>query len=327
MASGVIVLDSEGGTVQVRDPANITTGDFVKIETGDITTYKYLGGAYYPMKSLRKMTTGSNVPNNTAVTIPSRFPSQPEIFVSPCNLQTYDASPYGNQDQSLFLQATNINYNPTTGVCTFVPRAELRVAAGSGDLGVISSNSTSTGVATITSYPDVSSFSPVSVALGSKTIPANVSTVSINAKIYAQAMHNGSHGTTYGYCLVPHVIDYVIYAQIDGTNYVVGSGAINRQTSLIAISSEPTALYINKNITLTVNTVTSKTIIIWAHIAPRNDVGDLYTPPSYALGYEDNPISVTPYNKAWLACSGISYVLASANVIATGTLNYMAIAE
>ena len=325
MASGVILLDSVNGVIQVKDPENVTTGDYVKIDTGDITTYKYLGGAYYPMKSLRKMATGSNVPNNTAVIIPSRFPSQPEIFVSPCNLQTYDASPYGNQDQSLFLQATDINYNPTTGVCTFVPRAELRIAAGSGNLGVISSNSTSTGVATITQYPDVIRFSPVSVALGSKTIPANVSTVSINAKIYAQAMHNASHGTTYGYCLVPHVIDYVIYAKIDGTDYVVGSGAINRQTSLIAVSSEPTALYINKNITLTVNTVTSKTIIIWAYIAPRD--GSMYDITSYALGYEDNPISVTPYNKAWLACSGISYVLASANVIATGTLNYIAIAE
>ena len=54
MASGVIVLDSEGGVIQVRDPANVSTGDFIKIETGDITTYKYLNGSYRSMKSLRK---------------------------------------------------------------------------------------------------------------------------------------------------------------------------------------------------------------------------------------------------------------------------------
>ena len=335
MASGVIVLDSESGTIQVKNPANITTGDFIQIDTGDITTYRYLNGAYHPMKSLRKMFAGQNVANNTTVTIPGVFPSAPQISVSPCELQSFHAG-YSSQNQTLFFQATNINYNPTTGVCTFVPRAELRVAAGSGGTSGVASGSTSTGTASYRSSPYYDfAFSPsyVDISLSAISLPANVGTINVIGKVYAQAFHNKSTSYSGGgdfwhrYYLVPHPVDFVIYANIGGTNYVVGSGTIPVPGALMQITSEPSSSYVSRSTNITVGNVSPVNMTLWARFTPQPVLSSASGFGTGTSRRGDTPVSVTPYNIAWLGYTPGSYVLPAATTLASGTLNYMAISE
>lgn len=340
MASGVIVLDSEGGIIQVRDPANVATGDFVRIDTGDITTYKYMDGAYYPMKSLRRMDTGTGVANNATVTLRGRFPSQPEIFVSPCVLQSFHPS-YSSQAQTLSLQATNVVYNASTGICTFKPVGQLIVSAGSGSTGATPANSGSTGTATYRSSPYYDFTFPVTdVSLTSVSLPANVGTINVAAKVYAQAERiythttgGGDSGDRYRHYVIPHLINYTIYANIAGTNYVIGSGQISRPAELISLATEPTAYYINKNTNITLNNADPVSMVVWARFTPvaQSDA----SPPFYQVavwssGISSDPspsISLTNYNRAWLAYTAGSYTLPATTVLASGTLNYIAISE
>jgi hypothetical protein len=340
MASGVITLDSEGGIIQVRDPANVSTGDFVRIDTGDITTYKYIGGAYYPMKSLRRMDTGTGVANNTTVTLKGRFPSQPEIFVSPCVLQSFHPS-YSSQAQTLSLQATNVAYNASTGVCTFKPVAQLIVAAGSGSSGATPANSGTTGTATYRGSPYYDFTFPVTdVSLTSISLPANVGTINVAAKVYAQAERiatyiyaGGDSGDRYRHYVIPHLINYTIYANIAGTNYVIGSGQIGRPAGLISLATEPTAYYINKNTNITLNNASPVSMVVWARFTPaaQSDASPpYYEVAAWSSGLVSNPssgISLTNYNRAWLAYTAGSYTLPATTVLASGTLNYIAISE
>lgn len=339
MSSGVIVLDSDTGVIQVRDPANVSTGDFVRIEAGDITTYKYLGSAHYPMKSLRKVDSGTGIPNNSTVTLNGRFPSRPEIFVTPCVLRSFDPA-YSAQPQTLSLQATNVSYNASTGVCSFTPLAQLIVSAGSGTSASAGSTSVSTGTPTYRSYPYVDYIFPVTdISLAAVSLPANVGTINVPAKIYAQAEvligriigGGGDSGSTrYRYILSPELINYTIYAQIGGIDYVVGSGQIPRPATLINLGTEPTSYYITKNANITLNNASPVQMVIWARLTPVPET--FASLQQFAIWGEttSNPspsISLGNYNKAWLAYTPGYYTLPAATVLASGTLNYIAISE
>ena len=339
MSSGVIVLDSDTGVIQVRDPANVSTGDFVRIEAGDITTYKYLDGAHYPLKSLRKVDTGTGITNNSTVTLNGRFPSRPEIFVTPCVLRSFEPA-YSAQPQTLSLQATNVSYNASTGVCSFKPLAQLIVSAGSGTSASTASTSVSTGTATYRGYPYLDYTFPVTdVSLAAVSLPANVGTINVPAKIYAQAevligriiSGGGDSGSTrYRYILSPELINYTIYAKIGGIDYVVGSGQIPRPATLINLGTEPTSYYITKNANITLNNASPVQMVIWARLTPVPDT--LASLQQFAIWGEttSNPspsISLGNYNKAWLAYTPGYYTLPAATVLASGTLNYIAISE
>lgn len=178
MGSGAVILDSETGVLQIRDPNNLTTGNYIRVETGDITTYQYIGGAYRAMKSLRKMEVGVGN-NGSTVTLPGYWPSQPKIQVSPNALQCYNAS-YPNQSQQLRCYADSITYN--NGVVTFVPRAYLEIAAGG--------NNVSLPVAVINHniYPGAGGGDniPLTVQTSSYAVPSGAKNVVVTVKVYAQ---------------------------------------------------------------------------------------------------------------------------------------------
>ena len=343
MASGVIVLlNAQDGLIQVRDPSNVTTGDYVSIDRGDVTTYKYLSGAYRPMKSLNKVYMGSNAPNNVEVTIPEYFPSFPKILVAPCNLQCYDPATSG-QPQTLFNQATNISYNATTGICKFTPRSELRSAPIQG---------TTSGVASAHQTIGEGSWGPINsliywtfpscdVSLSPITIKANTGTINIIARVYAQSFgvfvnqrprSEGDFSCTYHAFPIP--INYTVYLQMQnnaGTtiNYTIASGQINT-SGMLNISGEPTSLYLTVNNNLTLNTNSQRTAVVWARFQPITVPMPANTPAGSTVinGTTYNeviwPSIATAYRQAWLAYVPGTYDLPTATTLATGTLNYMA---
>ena len=306
MGSGAIIIDSETGVLQIRDPNNLTTGDYVRVDVGDISTYKYLNGAYREMKSLRKMHCGQNVPNNAIVTLPGYWPSQPNIIVSPCSLQSYStARKDGNQ--TLNLSAADITWNATTGIASFRPVATLIIAAGNIALGASVANSIDTG-----SGGNITS-APISASVNMQSLSIEIG---FYGSVCREARTNGVWSQyTYG------AISYTLYINIGGTNYNVGSGSIDNGRSATFTASEPIALYKVHTNTIGTNIPANTEIKAYAVFT----VSRLYE-PDRDVDWEQ-PKNAPDYNKCWVKILSANGVTTQSQQLASGSLNYMAIAE
>lgn len=300
MGSGAVILDSETGVLQIRDPNNLTTGNYIRVETGDITTYQYIAGAYRAMKSLRKMEVG--VGNNGAtVTLPGYWPSQPKIQVSPNALQCYNAS-YPNQSQQLRCYADAITYN--NGVVTFVPRAYLEIAAGGNYVGLPAQPVLSDGVSGGTT-----------VNTESYTVPSGASNIIVVAKVYAQDYNGGGSEAEPGewprYYSNFRNCEITVTAYLNGISY--GMGTVTCAAAYHNIGNEPISYYKTLSITIPSG---SGNIYLSAY---AKGVGNNVKYYDLSLGYT--------VEGCWLRFDSLQYSLSSSTQLATGTLNYVAIAE
>ena len=133
--SAPLVLSGNGEII-----SNGTGGDKARFWSGNVEIYKNVpnvGSVIY--KALSRVEVGV-ADNNTEVTIPGYFKSQPKIIVSPRNLMLFKAS-YSNQDQSVQCEARSISEtSPGSMVWKFTGVATLSLAANTGTT-VINQNS------------------------------------------------------------------------------------------------------------------------------------------------------------------------------------------
>lgn len=302
MGSGAVLIDSEAAVLQLKDPNNLTSGDYIRMELGDITTYKYINGAYRPMKSLRRIETGV-ASNGVTTELPGYWPSLPKIIVSPRTLQSYNAGAAA-QSQQLVIYPDNIQRN-SSGVVTFVPRAYIEIASGSG--------SVNSPAAAVNSWIRNATL-PITLQTGAYSLPANAKNIAVVAKVYAQK---------YGYADYPGgeaVLKYrnltaTIYAVYNGTTYTVGTVSIagNNQN----ISSEPASLYYALNLTIPGGLASAANIYLYATVS---DAGS-YNSFSY------NGVSADNSDYAWLKMESLSWSYSANTQLAAGSLNWVAISE
>lgn len=302
MGSGAVLIDSEAAVLQLKDPNNLTSGDYIRMELGDITTYKYINGAYRPMKSLRRIETGV-ASNGVTTELPGYWPSLPKIIVSPRTLQSYNAGAAA-QSQQLVIYPDNIQRN-SSGVVTFVPRAYIEIASGSGSV-----NSPAAAVNSSIRNATL----PITLQTGAYSLPANAKNIAVVAKVYAQK---------YGYADYPGgvaVFKYrnltaTIYAVYNGTTYTVGTVSIagNNQN----ISSEPASLYYALNLTIPGGLASAANIYLYATVS---DAGS-YNSFSY------NGVSANNTDYAWLKMESLSWSYSANTQLAAGSLNWVAISE
>lgn len=301
MGSGAVILDSEDGVLQIRDPNNLTTGNYIRVETGDITTYQYIAGAYRAMKSLRKMEVGVGN-NGSTVTLPGYWPSQPKIQVSPNALQCYNAS-YPNQSQQLRCYADAITYN--NGVVTFVPRAYLEIAAGG--------NNVSLPVAVINHniYPGAGGGDniPLTVQTSSYAVPSGAKNVVVTVKVYAQQA-GGATG------------DRVSMKNLKADVKVVFAGAttnigtVNIPATNYNLSTEPTSYYKTVSITLPGGYSSAQNLYVSAYLYYAGSNSEMQWIYTFAQ-----------MDRFWLRLDSLQWSLSGSTQLAAGTLNYVAIAE
>lgn len=112
-ASQTITVGGEGSTAPLvlsgngEIISNGPLGDKARFYSGNVEIYKNVpnvGSVLY--KALSRVEVGV-AENNTLVTVPGYFKTQPKIIVSPRNLTLYKAS-YSNQDQSIQCEARDI---------------------------------------------------------------------------------------------------------------------------------------------------------------------------------------------------------------------------
>ena len=298
MGSGAIIIDSETGVLQIRDPNNLTTGNYVRVDTGDITTYQYIGGAYRAMKSLRKMEVGVGE-NGTTVTLPGYWPSQPKIQVSPNALQCYDAS-YPNQSQQLRCYAENINYN--NGVVTFMPKALLEIKTGTKLVNL--------PVAPVEGHPvnDGKTLQTEAFAL-----PAGVSNIIVTAKVYAQDIYSTS-----GWVIYMRDCSVTVNAVVGGVSYNVGTITIPAAIHSRIQDEEPVNYYktISKSIPVSVGSGGAQIYLTGTAKGTGN-----------AIPRGGEGIIIVDGEAFWLRFDSLQYDVAASSKLAEGTLNYVAIAE
>lgn len=302
MGSGAVLIDSEAAVLQLKDPNNLTSGDYIRMELGDITTYKYINGAYRPMKSLRRIETGV-ASNGVTTALPGYWPSLPKIIVSPRTLQSYNAGAAA-QSQQLVIYPDNIQRN-SSGVVTFVPRAYIEIASGSGSV-----NSPAAAVNSSIRNATL----PITLQTGAYSLPANAKNIAVVAKVYAQK---------YGYADYPGgvaVLKYrnltaTIYAVYNGTTYTVGTVSIagNNQN----ISSEPVSLYYALNFTIPGGLASEANIYLYATVS---DAGSYNT-------FSYNGVSADNSDYAWLKMESLSWSYSANTQLAAGSLNWVAISE
>lgn len=293
-----MLLDSSTGRIVIRDPNNLTTGNYVDITTGDITTYQYIAGAYRAMKSLRKMEVGVGE-NGTTITLPGYWPSQPKIQVSPNALQCYDAS-YPNQSQQLRCYAENITYN--NGIVTFMPKALLEIKTG-------------TKLVNLPARPEEGHpvNNGITLQTGAFTLPAGVSNVIVTAKVYAQDIYSTS-----GWTIYMRDCSITVNAVIGGVSYTVGTITIQAAINSNIRDEEPVDYYktISKSISVSVGSSGAQIYLTGTAKGTGNPV---------PMGGEG--IIIVDGEAFWLRFDSLQYDVAASSKLAEGTLNYVAIAE
>jgi hypothetical protein len=158
----------------------------VEITKGNVKQYRYINGSYRLQKELRKVVSGVAVSGST-VTLDGYWYSQPEIICSLNSLKSYDGN-YSAQNQELSIQATNINWNESTGICTFKPIANL-VVVGS------SQTTTPTELESKTyHYKEPTEWTVYS---STYTVPANTTSILINCRASAQRYEGTGGGGVY----------------------------------------------------------------------------------------------------------------------------------
>lgn len=126
-ASAPLVLTSSGEVI-----SNGPSGDKARFYSGNVEIYKQVPGVGSVVYKALSRAEFGQADNNTAVTIPGYFKSQPKIIVSPASLQLYSVA-YSNQSQSIQCQAINITETSYGSmVWQFLPVATLNLAASTG---------------------------------------------------------------------------------------------------------------------------------------------------------------------------------------------------
>ena len=354
MASGAVVLDSENGVLQIKDANNLATGDYIRMETGELSTYSYINGKYVALKSLRQIAHGEAT-NGALTTIggtsnPVVFANTPEIIVSPATIQTYSPN-YSTQPQTLRCYADNISRNPTTGIVTFVPRADLVIQPQ-----IVTDDTLRTAYTSWGTNNQVGHATPITVTLNITGLPIGATNVRIDIEtacndwylynFYGYAMEttlsliatNGSQSINVA-SADEQKLWYSARRDYSGdatTKYfpsmlpILGEGNIfpdcehyfNFDQYFLETYSEYGWKNFTKKYTATFDVLTSSQVILQATCYQSINK---YTKHFTEIWYSPNGWDKT--SGGCIAVTRIQYQQAATTQLAAGTLNYTAIAE
>lgn len=106
---------------------NYHGGNYIKMDNGQVTTYKWNGSAHESSQSLSTLETG-NCTSGTTVNLDKYYSAAPKIMVSPYKLQVYDPN-QKDQAQTLVLSSTITPITGSKGKYSFLATATLNMAA------------------------------------------------------------------------------------------------------------------------------------------------------------------------------------------------------
>ena len=168
--------------------------EYVDVRSGSLTTYQWNGSSYTSSKSLRVIETGVGN-NGVAVSLTKYYSSQPQIIVSPANLQVYSGA-NSTQNQTLLLTASAVTGSGSAW--SFTPTATLQLAAALSGTTVTSNTVTSATDAAINSavYATVANATSIICSISVNSIRGTGATPNwyyrqVNARIWYSTSPGG----------------------------------------------------------------------------------------------------------------------------------------
>jgi len=302
-----IVLESSNDSLYVAPDGGKDSNDYIELRDGELYTYYYntTTSAHDLYKSLIRIESGT-ASNETRVTIPGIFQEQPNIFVTPHEIQTYNKD-YSAQSQTISIDAYDIDQT-VSGSTTwqFTPRARLQLSDGS--YGAVIYDTKTRNVSTYNSYADLTGVTVNPVA--------NTRSITVTMQCQAYSAPVGSYDDDPG-----EEVDLKWYRQYHAAHYYarlyykVNGSWLNKYQYVAG----------NYNNYSKITTVVLDTGTQAFDITDFYCYLDIYGQTSgyyYVDGYESHPGSIT-YEKL----VSVSYTSdqTSAAVVASGTLSWIAI--
>jgi len=297
---GTTIID--GGKIHAASSitiGNTVNGSYSVMNSGDIVFYNYFTGiGHQPVKSLKKVEVGVCT-NGVQCTLPGYWKTQPKIMISPNNIQTFNKA-YVAYNQTLTCQQPSA-VQTSTGVWAFTPTVALSLADG-----------TQTGIIT-TNYDYYPTY--------------NGTTISTTA------------GTGTQYWLGANIRSIVVVVKVMGwigRVYVDTYG--NNQNGIFSLNTQLMLQYYSNGLwrdTTWQNVVMSTT---WNNVnfsipTQGYDITHLRMVQKSTYSTPDQAAVNLLYNAADIrvriqtTLDSYTALLASGSILATGTLNYLAISE
>lgn len=284
--NGSIEINGTNGTIKVLDPANKTSGTYTLISNGWVN--QYVNG------NLARSLTGVEAgvcTNNTWVNLNGIYTSQPIIITSPNNLQSYNNA-YYTQTQSLICQIASIE-QVSTGKWRFKPTANLSVSSGTATIPGPPAIIISQGETTKT-------YTTNSVTTGANTTVISGS-ISLGAGVWEKKLEWKDNLWDYFYNLK--------YAKIKARlGYKLTSASSYSYTSWSAVQTLKADQTYTVNISQTV-TAGNYNVVAEIEVTRGNE---------YLYGADEPTSNITQM-------SSLTLTKGAATVLATGTLNYIAV--
>ncbi len=306
LAGGAILLDGVNGVVRISDPNDLTQGDYVLMDSGRVETYKFIGSAYQRNKRLSRIETGV-IPNGEQFELPGIWEAPPSILISPSLLGVYKKD-YAAQDQSLEVKVTNIGYSSVSQKCVFTPVARLVIPKGSKTILVNKEDH----------YPFApggevgAEETPYTRSLTAGAVPTGVSSLKIKYAAIAQKFFGYGSNYDQGY-----EMKITVTLRIGGVAHGTDFFICPQSSYDLRVSAEDA--YIEREKNLYFPTLSSESSLSLDFLVDT-------TGKTYSL----DPSIVSPINmgtSGWFKIQSYEYDLAGTTVLATGTVNYIAVGE
>jgi hypothetical protein len=211
------------------NPSNSWSGgNYIKIKNGSVDTYVWNGAIHVIAKSLSVLEVGS-ANNGATVSLAKYYATQPQVIVSPKNLQSYNAT-YTSVSQTLIISADNIiESTPGSGSWQFTVNAQLALSNGT------SSTSPNEAIGPSATTPLTSSV---------YVTPALTTAITVSVDL-TSARGTGTAPTYYN-----RTVTYYLYVRIhlSGSAYtLVGTQTVALGATLSAVTSTLTSSALASN--------------------------------------------------------------------------------
>jgi hypothetical protein len=282
-------LDTDTGGLIVR---NTTSGKTAHLTGGDLTFYQYLDGVQRPVKSLKRIDAGT-CNNGVQKILPGYWGSTPIVLVSPHDLGVYSVA-FKDQDQALVCAPAEV-VSVGASQYAFTPNAQL-VVAGNTFAQDISASDSAAPTPGNTGYAGPVYILPVSNS--SAVVVMMTCTAYCWRSEDWENQDKGTSGTTYWYYWCKYRTYWKVKQGSTWSTITYGAWTTRDSVSPFSLSA-----------TLTGTNITEIECGI-----------EVYNASGYV---ESTGKKVT----ATANLTSINCTLAAHTVLATGTLNYMAISE
>jgi hypothetical protein len=188
-----IMLDSTQNSLWVAPNGGRINNNYIELKDGELDSYYWDGSQHQHYKSVTRLESGVAA-NDTVVTIPGIFLSEPKVMISPNSMDTYIAS-YASQSQKIVYESVGLQEtSPGSKTWQFTPRATLELTSGA--IGNAINDTETRNVSVYASWVHLAQSPTIALAGNTRTVTATMSVQGYTGDSYGYIYGSGESATT-----------------------------------------------------------------------------------------------------------------------------------